>query len=131
MIAKEVKQQCETESSVQRPSISISGITSSNKTKMKNYSELLVVVNGSIGIVLKSRIGTELQKKNFLVHIYSESLPKQVPVCPSEVIYEQWLKNTSRGERSENDRPNKYRKSKSHFARSGSFKIIGLEVIQI
>ncbi|CAB0005139.1 unnamed protein product, partial [Nesidiocoris tenuis] len=39
-------------------------------------------VNGSIVIVLKSRIGTELQKKLFLVHIYSESLPEQVSVCP-------------------------------------------------
>ncbi|CAB0015331.1 unnamed protein product [Nesidiocoris tenuis] len=35
-------------------------------------------VNGSIVIVLKSRIGTELQKKLFLIHIYSESLPEQV-----------------------------------------------------
>ncbi|CAB0008609.1 unnamed protein product, partial [Nesidiocoris tenuis] len=39
-------------------------------------------VNGSIGIVLKSRIGTELQKKLFLIHIYSESLHEQVSVCP-------------------------------------------------
>ncbi|CAB0014682.1 unnamed protein product, partial [Nesidiocoris tenuis] len=39
-------------------------------------------VNGSIGIVLKSRFGTEHQKKLFLVHIYSESLPEQVSVCP-------------------------------------------------
>ncbi|CAB0015712.1 unnamed protein product, partial [Nesidiocoris tenuis] len=39
-------------------------------------------VNGSIGIVLKSRIGMELQKKLFLIHIYSESLPEQVSVCP-------------------------------------------------
>ncbi|CAB0005263.1 unnamed protein product, partial [Nesidiocoris tenuis] len=38
--------------------------------------------NGSIVIVLKSRIGTELQKKLFLIHIYSESLPEQVSVCP-------------------------------------------------
>ncbi|CAA9994228.1 unnamed protein product, partial [Nesidiocoris tenuis] len=38
-------------------------------------------VNGSIVIVLKSRIGTELQKKLFLIHIYSESLPEQVSVC--------------------------------------------------
>ncbi|CAB0019849.1 unnamed protein product, partial [Nesidiocoris tenuis] len=37
-------------------------------------------VNGSIGIVLKSRIGTELQKKLFLIHIYSESLPEEVSV---------------------------------------------------
>ncbi|CAA9998442.1 unnamed protein product [Nesidiocoris tenuis] len=29
-------------------------------------------------IVLKSRIGTELQKKLILIHIYSESLPEQV-----------------------------------------------------
>ncbi|CAB0008274.1 unnamed protein product, partial [Nesidiocoris tenuis] len=35
-------------------------------------------VNRSIGIVLKSRIGMELQKKLFLIHIYSESLPEQV-----------------------------------------------------
>ncbi|CAA9994203.1 unnamed protein product [Nesidiocoris tenuis] len=41
-----------------------------------------VGVNGSIVIVLKSRIGTELQKKLFLIHIYSESLPEQVSVCP-------------------------------------------------
>ncbi|CAB0005833.1 unnamed protein product [Nesidiocoris tenuis] len=39
-------------------------------------------INGSIVIVLKSRIGTELQKKLFLIHIYSESLPEQVSVCP-------------------------------------------------
>ncbi|CAB0011528.1 unnamed protein product, partial [Nesidiocoris tenuis] len=39
-------------------------------------------VNGSIVIVLKSRIGTEPQKKLFLIHIYSESLPEQVSVCP-------------------------------------------------
>ncbi|CAB0004929.1 unnamed protein product [Nesidiocoris tenuis] len=38
-------------------------------------------VNESIVIVLKSRIGTELQKKLFLIHIYSESLPEQVSVC--------------------------------------------------
>ncbi|CAA9996543.1 unnamed protein product, partial [Nesidiocoris tenuis] len=36
-------------------------------------------VNGSIGIFLKSRIGTEPQKKPFLLYIYSESLPEQVP----------------------------------------------------
>ncbi|CAB0021026.1 unnamed protein product, partial [Nesidiocoris tenuis] len=39
-------------------------------------------VNGSIVIVLKSRIGTVLQKKLFLIHIYLESLPEQVSVCP-------------------------------------------------
>ncbi|CAB0011521.1 unnamed protein product [Nesidiocoris tenuis] len=39
-------------------------------------------VNGSIGTVLKSRIRTKLQKKKFLIHIYSESLPEQVSVCP-------------------------------------------------
>ncbi|CAB0010450.1 unnamed protein product, partial [Nesidiocoris tenuis] len=39
-------------------------------------------VNGSIVIVLKSRIGTELRKTLFLIHIYSESLPEQVSVCP-------------------------------------------------
>ncbi|CAB0003410.1 unnamed protein product [Nesidiocoris tenuis] len=38
----------------------------------------VIRVNGSIVIVLKSRIGTELQKKLFLIHIYSESLPEQV-----------------------------------------------------
>ncbi|CAB0007665.1 unnamed protein product, partial [Nesidiocoris tenuis] len=47
-----------------------------------NASEAVAVsgkkVNGSIVIVLKSRIGTELQKKLFLIHIYSESLPEQV-----------------------------------------------------
>ncbi|CAB0003442.1 unnamed protein product [Nesidiocoris tenuis] len=37
-------------------------------------------VNGTIGIVLKSRIGTELQKKLFLIHIYSGSRPEQVLV---------------------------------------------------
>ncbi|CAB0016928.1 unnamed protein product [Nesidiocoris tenuis] len=42
----------------------------------------IIRVNGSIVIVLKSRIGTELQKKLFLIHIYSESLPEQVSVCP-------------------------------------------------
>ncbi|CAB0010499.1 unnamed protein product [Nesidiocoris tenuis] len=45
-----------------------------------------IIVNGSIVIVLKSRIGTELQKKLFLIHIYSESLPEQVSVCPSVPI---------------------------------------------
>ncbi|CAB0017873.1 unnamed protein product, partial [Nesidiocoris tenuis] len=35
-------------------------------------------VNGSIGIVLKSRIGTELLKKLLLMHIHSKSLPEQV-----------------------------------------------------
>ncbi|CAA9998067.1 unnamed protein product, partial [Nesidiocoris tenuis] len=35
-------------------------------------------VNGSIAIVLKSRIGTELQKKLFFIHIWSESLQEQV-----------------------------------------------------
>ncbi|CAB0018693.1 unnamed protein product [Nesidiocoris tenuis] len=43
-------------------------------------------VNGSIVIVLKSRIGTELQKKLFLTHIYLESLPEQVSVCPRDSI---------------------------------------------
>ncbi|CAB0016804.1 unnamed protein product [Nesidiocoris tenuis] len=42
----------------------------------------VLLVNGSIVIVLKSRIGTELPKKLFLIHIYSESLPEQVSVCP-------------------------------------------------
>ncbi|CAB0019679.1 unnamed protein product, partial [Nesidiocoris tenuis] len=41
-------------------------------------------VNRSIGTVLKSRIGTELQKKLFLIHIYSESLPEHVSVCPNK-----------------------------------------------
>ncbi|CAB0003523.1 unnamed protein product [Nesidiocoris tenuis] len=41
-------------------------------------SEFRTDVERSIGIVLKSRIGTELQKKLFLIHIYSESLPEQV-----------------------------------------------------
>ncbi|CAA9998806.1 unnamed protein product, partial [Nesidiocoris tenuis] len=45
-------------------------------------------VNGSIVIVLKSRIGTELQKKLFLIHIYSESLPEQVSVCPCVPVRE-------------------------------------------
>ncbi|CAB0020510.1 unnamed protein product, partial [Nesidiocoris tenuis] len=35
-------------------------------------------VNRSIGIVLKSKIGTELQEKLYLIHIHSESLPQQV-----------------------------------------------------
>ncbi|CAA9998773.1 unnamed protein product [Nesidiocoris tenuis] len=47
------------------------------------------IVNGSIVIVLKSRIGTELQKKLFLIHIYSESLPEQVSVCPTGAVPEQ------------------------------------------
>ncbi|CAB0018586.1 unnamed protein product [Nesidiocoris tenuis] len=47
------------------------------RPKSKNAS-----LNGSIVIVLKSRIGTELQKKLFLKHICSESLPEQVSVCP-------------------------------------------------
>ncbi|CAB0003934.1 unnamed protein product, partial [Nesidiocoris tenuis] len=42
-------------------------------------------VNGSIVIVLKSRIGTELQKKLFLIHIYSESLPEQVFILTKKV----------------------------------------------
>ncbi|CAB0001728.1 unnamed protein product [Nesidiocoris tenuis] len=45
-------------------------------------------VNGSIVIVLKSRIGTELQKKLFLIHIYSESLPEQVSILNFEL--KQW-----------------------------------------
>ncbi|CAB0009226.1 unnamed protein product [Nesidiocoris tenuis] len=36
-----------------------------------------ISVNGSIGIVLESRIGTELKEKLSLIHIHSESLPKQ------------------------------------------------------
>ncbi|CAB0005744.1 unnamed protein product, partial [Nesidiocoris tenuis] len=46
--------------------------------KKEPFSAPQVRVNGSIGVVLKSRIGTELQKKLFLIHIYSESLPEQV-----------------------------------------------------
>ncbi|CAB0020282.1 unnamed protein product [Nesidiocoris tenuis] len=46
-----------------------------------------LIVNGSIVIVLKSRIGTELQKKLYLIHIYSESLPEQVSVCPCVPIH--------------------------------------------
>ncbi|CAB0003050.1 unnamed protein product [Nesidiocoris tenuis] len=42
-------------------------------------------VNVSIVIVLKLRIGTELQKKRLLNHIYSESLPEQVSVSSSVV----------------------------------------------
>ncbi|CAB0010811.1 unnamed protein product [Nesidiocoris tenuis] len=48
-------------------------------------TEVQARVNGSIVIVLKSRIGTELQKKLFLIHIYSESLPEQVSVCPLKI----------------------------------------------
>ncbi|CAB0003920.1 unnamed protein product, partial [Nesidiocoris tenuis] len=44
-------------------------------------------VNGSIVFVLKSRIGTELQKKLFLIHIYSESLPEQVSDDHNTSIY--------------------------------------------
>ncbi|CAA9997527.1 unnamed protein product [Nesidiocoris tenuis] len=44
-------------------------------------------VNGSIVIVLKSRIGTELQNKLFLIHIYSESLPEQV----SNLVAVRWI----------------------------------------
>ncbi|CAB0003046.1 unnamed protein product [Nesidiocoris tenuis] len=43
------------------------------------------LVNVSIVIVLKLRIGTELQKKRLLNHIYSESLPEQVSVSSSVV----------------------------------------------
>ncbi|CAB0002237.1 unnamed protein product, partial [Nesidiocoris tenuis] len=48
---------------------------------------LFIGVNGSIVIVLKSRIGTELQKKLFLIHIYSESLPEQVSADGSDVAF--------------------------------------------
>ncbi|CAB0018797.1 unnamed protein product [Nesidiocoris tenuis] len=51
------------------------------RSQIHNYLHIYRV-NGSIGIVLASRIGTELQKKLFLIHIYSESLPEQVSVCP-------------------------------------------------
>ncbi|CAB0002220.1 unnamed protein product, partial [Nesidiocoris tenuis] len=37
----------------------------------------IIQVNESIGIVLKSRIETELQKNLFLIYIYSESLFEQ------------------------------------------------------
>ncbi|CAB0016948.1 unnamed protein product, partial [Nesidiocoris tenuis] len=60
-------------------------------------------VNGSIVIVLKSRIGTELQKKLFLIHIYSESLPEQVPGAHlrqndagRRVIFNRITRNTQR-----------------------------------
>ncbi|CAB0008219.1 unnamed protein product, partial [Nesidiocoris tenuis] len=49
-----------------------------NKIQFFNFYFHIYRVNGSIGIVLKSRIGTELQKKLFLIHIYSESFPEQV-----------------------------------------------------
>ncbi|CAB0020455.1 unnamed protein product [Nesidiocoris tenuis] len=52
------------------------------KNKVENVTGRKIKVNGSIGIVLKSRIGTELQEELFLMHIYSESLPGQVSVCP-------------------------------------------------
>ncbi|CAB0015326.1 unnamed protein product, partial [Nesidiocoris tenuis] len=39
-------------------------------------------VNESIVIVLKSRIGTKLDRKLLLIHIYSESLP-ELPSRPS------------------------------------------------
>ncbi|CAB0010597.1 unnamed protein product, partial [Nesidiocoris tenuis] len=42
--------------------------------------------NGSIVIVLKSRIGTELKIKLFLKHIYSKSLPEQVAIKTSSVF---------------------------------------------
>ncbi|CAA9995013.1 unnamed protein product, partial [Nesidiocoris tenuis] len=48
------------------------------RPKSVNFYFHIYRVNGSIGIVLKSRIGTELQKKLFHIHIYSESLPEQV-----------------------------------------------------
>ncbi|CAB0011131.1 unnamed protein product, partial [Nesidiocoris tenuis] len=44
---------------------------------------------GSVGIVLKSRIGTEPQKKLSLINIYSESLPEQATMCPSVSIHNQ------------------------------------------
>ncbi|CAA9998437.1 unnamed protein product [Nesidiocoris tenuis] len=59
------------------------------------------IVNGSIVIVLKSRIGTELQKKLFLIHIYSESLPEQVSVCPCVLVVGSNLKHIVRTIRSE------------------------------
>ncbi|CAB0014681.1 unnamed protein product [Nesidiocoris tenuis] len=53
-------------------------------------AKIITFSERSIGIVLKSRIRTELQKKLFLIHICSESLPEQASVCPSVVIYNQW-----------------------------------------
>ncbi|CAB0009141.1 unnamed protein product [Nesidiocoris tenuis] len=50
------------------------------------------LVNGSIVIVLKSRIGTELQKKLFLIHICSESLPEQV--SPFNYLPDDWSENS-------------------------------------
>ncbi|CAB0019543.1 unnamed protein product [Nesidiocoris tenuis] len=47
-------------------------------SRSNRKKSLLILVNGSIVIVLKSRIGTELPKKLFPIHIYSESLPEQV-----------------------------------------------------
>ncbi|CAB0006632.1 unnamed protein product, partial [Nesidiocoris tenuis] len=57
---------------------------------LRNFYFHIYGGNGSIGIVLKSKIGTKLHKKLSLIHIYSESLPEQVSVCPSVVIYNQW-----------------------------------------
>ncbi|CAB0010595.1 unnamed protein product, partial [Nesidiocoris tenuis] len=61
-----------------------------------------IIVNGSIVIVLKSRIGTELQKKLFLIHIYSESLPEQVSVCPCVRVSVSPLRITNRSTISSN-----------------------------
>ncbi|CAA9993063.1 unnamed protein product [Nesidiocoris tenuis] len=58
------------------------GVVRFKKKKNERLANFPVTVNGSIVIVLKSTIGTELQKKLFLIHIYSESLPEQVSVCP-------------------------------------------------
>ncbi|CAB0001287.1 unnamed protein product [Nesidiocoris tenuis] len=57
-----------------------SGSTNSTPTPIHCQSLPEQVSDRSIGSVLKSRIGTELQKKLFLIHIYSESLPEQVSV---------------------------------------------------
>ncbi|CAB0009492.1 unnamed protein product [Nesidiocoris tenuis] len=57
-------------------------VKTSGRFKYRRPKCFVLGVNGSIVIVLKSRIGTELQKKLFLIHIYSESLPEQVSVCP-------------------------------------------------
>ncbi|CAB0006398.1 unnamed protein product [Nesidiocoris tenuis] len=47
---------------------------------LRNFNFHIYGGNGSIGIVLKSKIGTKLHKKLSLIHIYSESLPEQVSI---------------------------------------------------
>ncbi|CAB0016346.1 unnamed protein product, partial [Nesidiocoris tenuis] len=65
------------------------GASPTNRQISSKYDPLAgtQLLNGSIVIVLKSRILTELQKKLFLIHIYSESLPEQVSVCPIKNIH--------------------------------------------